>query len=319
MKLKRDPFPLIFAHGDATAQLACLEFFDLADAPQGNVCLVGLLKQQRADGAFPSQFDPEAWGMLETVRHTLLLLKVGMPATGVNVRSAVQLVLRNQNPDGGWCENPALEIPPQMNWLSNEHSITWLTADAVDLLRQTGSAECPECQRAVAWLRAVQAPDGGWPSLGEGPEDRQSDPDATAQITFLMGELYGEEDAVYLKGKSQFEHHLDRCAQDAERGYCVRLRGGEQEPLDAYHLSHLLLSWWLDPPRRIESGYDVRDPRVRRMMGALIDLQREDGGWRPFFAKESLPVYTFLAVKVLTLSKMLGREGLKPKVEAHAV
>ena len=112
VKLKRDPFPLIFTHGDAMTQLACLAFLDLADAPQGNACLAKLLKQQRADGAFPSQLDPMTWGMQETVRHTLLLLKVGMPATGVNVNSAVRFVLRNQNPNGGWCENPALEIPP---------------------------------------------------------------------------------------------------------------------------------------------------------------------------------------------------------------
>ena len=55
------------------------------------------------------------------------------------------------------------------------------------------------------------------------------------------------------------------------------------------------------------------------MMEALIDLRRQDGGWRPFFARESSPVYTYLAVKVLTLSKMLSREGLKPEVKAYAV
>jgi hypothetical protein len=57
VKLKHDPFPLIFTHSDAMTQLACLAFLDLADALQGNACLAKLLKQQRADGAFPSQFD----------------------------------------------------------------------------------------------------------------------------------------------------------------------------------------------------------------------------------------------------------------------
>jgi hypothetical protein len=93
--------------------------------------------------------------MQETVRHTLLLLKVGMPAACVNVNSAVQFVLRNQNPDGGWCENPVLEIPPQMTWLSNERSITWLTADAVEVLRSVGQGEQPPCQAALTGLRAM--------------------------------------------------------------------------------------------------------------------------------------------------------------------
>jgi len=93
MMLKRDPFALIFERGDDATRLACLALFDLADTPHGNACLVRLLKQQRVDGAFPSQFDPETWGMQETVRHALLLLKVGMPATGVNLSSAANRML----------------------------------------------------------------------------------------------------------------------------------------------------------------------------------------------------------------------------------
>lgn len=31
--------------------------------------------------------------------------------------------------------------------------------------------------------------------------------------------------------------------------------------------------WLLDPPRRIQSGYDVSDPRVKQMMEALIEIQ----------------------------------------------
>ncbi len=125
---------------------------------------------------------------------------------------------------------------------------------------------------------------GGWPSLAKGIGDQQNgtgDPDATVQIGFLMGEIYGEKDPAYLKGKELFESYLDECAQDIERGYRVRLRDGEREELDVYHLTHLLLSWLLDPPRRFQSGYDASDPRLKRMMEALIDIQREDGGWRP--------------------------------------
>lgn len=54
------------------------------------------------------------------------------------------------------------------------------------------------------------------------------------------------------------------------------------------------------------------------MMKALIDIQREDGGWRPFFAEESSPVYTLLAVKVLILSGMLVREALEDVVKRYA-
>lgn len=317
MKLRYNPFPLIFEQGDERSKLACLAFFGQTDSPQGNTCLLSLLKQQRPDGAFPSRFDAETWGMQETIRHTLLLLKVGMSATGVNVSSAVQYVLKRQNPDGGWCENAELELPPGQTWLNNRQSITWLTTDVVDLLRQVGMGACPERMAALEWLRAVQNVDGGWPSVADQTEDRQSDPDATAQIAFLMAELYGEDDPVYLKGKQLFDSHLDQCAKDAERGYWIRLRDGERERLDVYHLTHLLMSWLLDPPRRLQSGYDAADPRVMGMMEALVDLQREDGGWRPFFSEESSPLYTVLAVEVLVLSGAIPREDLVGLVEPY--
>jgi hypothetical protein len=322
MKLKYNPFPLIFTQGDEATKLACLEFFGLGDSPRANECLLKLIKLQRSNGAFPSHLNPEDWGMRETVRNTLLLLKVKLPPRGVNVDSAVQFILSHQSSDGGWSENPALEIPLEKVELSNERSITWVTADVVELLRQVGMGEGPECQAALEWLRQMQNRHGGWYSYSGSIGDQRGstgDPDSTAQITFLMGKIYGEDDPVYRKGKELFETHLEECVQDVERGYRIKLRDGERVGLDAYTLTHLLLSWLLDPPRRIQSGYDVSDPRVKQMMETLIEIQREDGGWHPFWSKESSPVYTALAVKVLVLSGMLARDDLEDAVKAYAV
>ncbi len=102
MRLRYDPFPLVFAKGDEMTKLPCLDLFGLGDSAQARHCLPELLKQQRADVSFPSRLDAEQWGMRETIRHTLLLLKVGPPATGIDVSSAVWFVLSHQNPNGGW-------------------------------------------------------------------------------------------------------------------------------------------------------------------------------------------------------------------------
>lgn len=72
-------------------------------------------------------------------------------------------------------------------------------------------------------------------------------------------------------------------------------------------------------PRRFQSGYDAGDPRVKRMMEALVDIQQEDGGWRPFFAQASSPVYTLLAVKALILSGILVRQELAAKVTGRVL
>lgn len=321
MKLKHNPFPLIFTQGDEATKLVCLEFFGLQDSPQAKGWLLELIKQQRSDGTFPSRLDPGNWGMRETVRNALLLLKLRLPPKGVNVDSAVQFILGHQSSDGGWSENPSLEIPPEWVELSNERSITWITADVVELLRQVGMGECREYQAALEWLRTMQNRHGGWYCFSGSIGDQRGgtgDPDSTAQIVFLMGEIYGGDDPAYLKGRRLFERDLDECAQDVERGYRIRFRDGKREELDVYHLTHLLLSWLLDPPRRFQSGYDVSDPRVKRMMEALVEIQREDGGWRPFWAEKSSPVYTALAVKVLVLGGMPTREDLEAAVNAYA-
>lgn len=126
----------------------------------------------------------------------------------------MRFILKHQNPDGGWSENPTLKIPPEQTWLSSERSITWLSADIIDLLQQGGMKGCSEWQRAVEWLRTMQNDAGRWPSLA--PEENEGketgyDPDSTVQIGFLMGDLYGETDSAFLRVKMLFERHLDKC------------------------------------------------------------------------------------------------------------
>jgi hypothetical protein len=322
MSLKHDPFPLIFTQGDETTQLVCLEFFDLVDSPRARGHLSSLVRQQHADGAFPSRFDPDAWGARETVRNVLLLLKAGMSPDGANVDSAVQFLLSHQRPDGGWCENPSLEIPSHVVELSNEHSVTWLTADVVELLCHVRMGESAECRTALAWLREMQNAHGGWHcfrgSIGE-RRGTTGDPDSTAHVAFLMGEIYGPNDPAYRKGRALYEDFLDECAADVERGHRVRLRDGQRVALDAYTLTQPILAWALEPPRRMRAGYDIRDPRIGRILEALLGIQREDGGWRPFWEEESSPLYTVLAIEVLVLSGALAWDDLRDKIGAYAI
>lgn len=305
MNLKYNPFPLIFVFGDAVTKLACLECFNLKGSHQAKECIVNLIKQQQPNGAFPSRLDPQHWGMRETVRNTLLLLKAGLPANQINIESAVRFILKQQRTDGGWSENHSLKIPPEMVELSNKLSVTWLTADIVELLRQVRMKNRQECKKALAWLKTMQNQYGGWycfsESIGE-QKDAWGDPDSTAQITFMMEEISDEKDPSYLKGKKLFENLLDDCVEDIDRGYWTRLRNGRKEKLDVYHLTHLLLSSLVDLPRRFLKGHDMSEPRVKHMMETLVDIQLDDGGWCPFWAEQSSQVYTVLAVKVLILS-----------------
>jgi hypothetical protein len=320
-KLAYDPFPLIFEQGDAATKLTCLALFTLAGSPQASASLLALLRKQRADGAFPSQFDAAKPGTRETGRTALLLLEAGMPADGVNVASAGRFLLSCQRPDGSWSEGPELEIPAWVVEVSNGTGVTWLTADVIDLLRRLRMAENDACQSALRWLRQVQNEHGGWHCFrGSTGYQRGTpgDPDSTAQIAFMMGEVYGEDDPGYLAGRALYEQFLDECARDVERGYRIRQRDGQRVPLDAYTLTQPLLAWALEPPRRVDAGYSARDRRVRGIMDALIQIQREDGGWRPFWSDASSPQYTVIAVRALILSGMLCREDMAAQAERHA-
>jgi len=321
MDLIYDPFPLILTRGDESTKLACLEFFGLADSPTGKECLLALMRKQRSDGAFPSSLDPLQWGTRETTRSALLMLQADLPPDGINIDGAVRFVLPHSNPEEGWTENPALRIPEQMIEITTQRSVTWITADVVELLRQVGLRECPECRTAVQWLRTMQGERGGWPmytgdvgqQLGTG-----GDPDSTAQITFLMRRMCGESDSAYLKGRELLETYFDERAAEARKGYRIRLRDGRREPVGVYELTHLLLSSLVDPPDRIDLGYNVTDPRVRQMMKALVSAQRPDGGWRPLWAQESDPVYTVLAVETLALTGAASTSALRSSIQAHA-
>lgn len=318
MRLNYDPFPTIFGQGDEMAKLACLELFGFEESAQAKECVLGVIKKQRFDGSFPSRFDSKQWGMWETSRNTILLSMFGLPEEGLNVRRAMDFILGQQRPEGDWVENPTLDIPPEIVELSTERGVTWLVADIVDLMDHVGMEESLPRQKALEWLREAQNPQGGWYCFDDSIGDQRGskgDPDSTAQITFLMKANYGSEDPVYQQGLDLFETFLDQYAQDVERGYWTRLRDGKEEPLDVYHLTHLLLSWLFDQPRRFQAGYDVDDARVMKLMGALLDIQETDGGWRPFWAEGSSPRYTMLAVKALVLSGLLEVESLRENVE----
>ena len=312
IRLKRDPICFVLRESNKATKLHLLEFLGLLDTKEACDLILGLLKSQMPNGGFPSRFDETIASITRTCRTALLLLSCGIPREGLNIQSAVRFLRGLQKEDGGWSENPKLTIPKEVIELSSEKSVTWLTADIIELLREVGLEKSETCRKALRWLRRVQNEEGGW-FMFKGAGFEGSDPDSTAQITFLMKGIYGEDDPVYLKGKKLFERFLSDVARDAERGYYLAPNGEKREN-DIYHLTHLLLSSLVDKDRRIEAGYDLSDERVKKIVEAIVDSQLEDGGWRPFWKNESDPVYTVLTLKLLVSLDVLKRQDLRTRV-----
>jgi len=293
MEFKHNPVPFIFERGDASTKLFFLEMVGLWDTPKGRELLLSLLKTQRPDGGFPSRLDPHCSGVKETERIAHLLLKCGMPKDGLSLTSATRFLLRNQTEDGGFRENTKLAVPPDSVDLSNEKGVTYLTADLVDLLRSMGQEGTKACQKAINWLRRMELPEGGW---GLFEDEEQVDPDSSAQITFLMGDILGPEDTLYKRGLELYEKHLDQTARDAEQGF--NFFTGEKRENDIYHLTHLLGQSFLSGKRGADAGYTTKDKRVKKILQAIIEIQREDGGFRPYWSEESDPLYAGLVLRI---------------------
>ena len=119
-----------------------------------------------------------------------------------------------------------------------------------------------------------------------------------------------------LKGIKLFEKFLDEVAADAEKGYYIAPNGEKREN-DIYHLTHLLLSSLVDSKRRIEAGYNLNDVRVNKIVHAIVKSQREDGGWRPFWAPSSDPTYTMLTLKLLVWLGVINPEELRRQIAIY--
>jgi hypothetical protein len=311
MEFKFDPVPFIFKKGDPFTKLCVLEMVDLWNTPMGKDLLLDLLKTQKKDGGFPSQIDPGVSGVKESERTANLLLKCKMPKDGLILTSCMRFLSRNQTEDGGFRENSKLVIPKKIVELSTDKSITWLTADMVDLLRQLGQENTKACQKAINWLRRMEMPEGGWGML-EG--DEETDPDSSAQITFLMGDLLGKEDTLYKRGLALYEQHLDQRAEEAGQGFFYLK--GEKSENEVYHLTHLLGQSIFSGKRGADAEYNFKDKRVKKIVAAIITIQREDGGFRPFWSKKSDPLYTGVVLRILLWTGAMGKRKIKSMIES---
>jgi prenyltransferase beta subunit len=310
MEFKYDPIPFIFEKGDLYTKLSVLEMADLWNTTTGEKLLLELLKTQNKDGGFPSQIDPKQSGVRKTERVTYLLSRCGMPKEGLALSGCLKFLLKHQTGDGGFIENPKIDIPDSMNWVSNQKGVTWLTVDIVDILKLFGRESTKVCQKAINWLRRMELPEGGWSSV-EGQET--VDPDSSAMVTFLMKDLLGEEDTLYKRGREQYEKHLDQTAADAEQGFYIW--EGKKEENDVYHLTHLLGQSFFSGKRSAEAGYDVQDHRVKKIVEGIFKIQREDGGFRPYWSQESDPLYTGLVLNILIWVKTMEKEKVKTLIE----
>lgn len=305
--LRYDPIPYILSRGNPALILSLLDEAGLLFTSMAREYLLVLLSQQRRDGGFPSSFDPMYFGILETGRAVRLLLHAGLGPRTLNVTAALDLLLQMRSPDGGWSENSALRLPATAEHLHTTVGVTWLTAEVLRTLQEAGLDAEEDYWLAMDWLYSRHCSEWGWPLL-DGMDE--PDPDSSTTTTFLLQEVYGENDPAVQRGLLYYERCLSQVARDAQqRYYEVR---GERRGLDVYHLVDTVLEF-----EAAEAGYDISDERVNCIVEAVVDIQRRDGGWRPFWMEESDPGHTVRTVRALVWVGALEREELSEMVRRY--
>jgi squalene-hopene/tetraprenyl-beta-curcumene cyclase len=152
---------------DTPGALLALHALRIADTSVVHQGLKWLLSLQNRDGGWPTFC--RGWGTLpfdrsgtDLTAHALRALHVwqahcpSLPTRDAITRGLAYLA-RQQRPDGSW-------LPL---WFGNQHAPddinpVYGTARVLAAYRDLGLGDSPECRRGVAYLQAVQNPNGGW-------------------------------------------------------------------------------------------------------------------------------------------------------------
>lgn len=120
---------------------------------------VGYLRaSQRADGSWDGRIGVQA--LWATCQCTAGLFAAGLPATDETLRRAIQWILANQQPCGGWGELPAAadDAPARGQGPPGATQTGW----CVEALTAVGLKSHPSVVRGVRYLLDEQAADGTW-------------------------------------------------------------------------------------------------------------------------------------------------------------
>jgi hypothetical protein len=136
--------------------------------PLGGVSLVeGILERRLPNGAFAHEAGSSVPGMNDTIFAILALSPIEEAAVEGAVHAAAEWVIAEQDSDGSWPSWCPKSVCGRGR--ADPQDSTDMTGAAIEALNAAGMSGTDAQARALAYLREVQLPDGGWPQArGEG-------------------------------------------------------------------------------------------------------------------------------------------------------
>jgi len=275
-KLRFDAVSYVLENGNAHHKLQTLILLG-GNVEEQRRLTRELKSLQNPDGGWPWQLKKgNASGISQTARTLQLLWSVGEKKDSESSKRAVSFLLKEQNPDGGWSENPELEdtIPKESKWISTKYS-GFQTADAIIALIEAGYLRDERVKNAVDFLRKTQNEEGGWPSyVGPDYPYEGSDVAVTDHIVLAFLKFGEPKNSLVIKNAVKA---------------LVKHRESWKEPVDAATALCVFLT--LD--------YPVNHEYVEELGTNLVETQRPDGGWNYFGDLPSNPGQTLYCMEQL--------------------
>jgi hypothetical protein len=242
------------------------------DAGRGKDDLVAeITALQSDDGSFAGTRDRgEPGSVPATASRTDILHRAG--ADEAAKKAAAWLAAR-QREDGGFCENAALAstLKPEWEWFSAEHTVTWITGEAMAALAVVGGFE-PNVTRARNLLLRARNRDGGWPGqVAAGYPDR-------TDLWTINGVVQGLIAAGIAPNHDAFAGLAGALTRQQDRW-----RNPIENPLPAF----------------LALGRRGADGDVQTCLKSFAGAQNKDGGWPYLAGGESHPDPTAAAVALL--------------------
>jgi len=292
--LKKNPFPFILSKGDPMSILQILTTTDRLGTKHGFNSLAAVVSLQNGDCGFPRNLQKESPSSVKTTYRVLNTLhKVGFDRRSYIMTSALNWLLKWQEDDGGWHENLAINLPEWMTWESTSRSVTWYTRQIGKFLQQLKMQNTKAFKRIIEFFESSELPNGGWSAVVgvDGP-----DPDSTAGIGDFLAQVIGGQHPAVSRARKIFDSSMDKLIGKVKK----------ERIEDAYELTHLI---FVKPQN---SMYEKGDKRVMTLLRALLEAQREDGGWLTFYSKgkSDVPI-TVHSLQVLISHGILDKTVLR--------
>lgn len=294
IELKKNPFPFILSKGDPISLLQILTTIDRLGTRHGFNSLTTIVSTQNDDGGFPRDFQKGFPSSVKTTYRTLKILhKVGIDKRSYIMNSALNWLINQQNTDGGWHENPAINLPEWMTWESTSKSVTWYTCQIGILLQQLQMQNTDTFRKIINFFASSELPNGGWSAV-IGLNER--DDDSTVGIADFLAQVLGERYPAVSRARNIFDSSMAKLI--------ARVKSERVE--DAYELTHIIF----ENPQN--SMYRTGDERVNTLLRALVEAQREDGGWLTFYSggKSDVPMSVY-SLQILVSYGVLDKSILQ--------